>query len=71
MVRRAPWFRGVVAVSARSAVLRTRSRDLRAARVKRYRRRVRNGSAVLRIEVGDYCGLVSVLLDAGWLGDMT
>lgn len=44
-----------------------RHRAAASARVRRYRKRQRNGGAVLRVEVADYFAVVGVLLDAGWL----
>ena len=45
------------------------ARQRATARQRRYRERLRNGSAVLRVRVADYFGLIGVLMDAGWLAE--
>jgi hypothetical protein len=45
------------------------ARQRATARQRRYRDRLRNGSAVLRVRVADYFALVGVLMDMGWLSE--
>jgi hypothetical protein len=59
----------MTAAARRAATEPQRRAALRRERVRRYRRRLAVGAAVLRIEIADYHALVGVLIDAGWLAE--